>query len=74
MRRALAAGALAFVLPLGGIVIQADDQDATAKRPARTSWVEPYGGCKEAANYRGTRGWRECARHGLLPHQQRRTR
>lgn len=31
-------------------------------------WQEPYGGCDEAANYPGTPGFRQCARHGLLPH------
>jgi len=31
-------------------------------------WVQPYGGCKEAARYPGTPGFRQCARHGLLPH------
>lgn len=36
--------------------------------PAPTAeWHEPYGGCKEAARYPGTRGWRECRDHGLLP-------
>jgi hypothetical protein len=30
-------------------------------------WREPYGGCKEAAQYPDTRGYRECLAHGLLP-------
>lgn len=29
--------------------------------------LEPYGGCKEAALYEGTPGYRWCEKRGLLP-------
>ena len=37
-----------------------------APAPAPVAWQEPYGGCKEAADYPGTPGWQECKDHGLL--------
>lgn len=30
-------------------------------------WLEPYGGCDEAALYPRSDGYRECVKHGRLP-------
>lgn len=43
-----------------------DVTPAPAPAPA-VEWQEPYGGCDEAAAYPGTRGYRECKAHGLVP-------
>jgi hypothetical protein len=35
--------------------------------PPTDTWVEPYGGCKEAAANPGTPGYEQCAARGLVP-------
>jgi len=55
-----ALGALAGFSLAAGILYP-----APAPAPADTaSWVQPYGGCKEAADYPDSVGAKECKAHG----------
>lgn len=62
-----------FIIFLVSVVIDKVDDlnhrldQQTQTTDGSTHWVEPYGGCKEAGRYPGTKGYRQCERRGLLP-------
>jgi hypothetical protein len=53
------------VLLLFAFVPKADKPDSYVPPTLSGAWHQPYGGCKEAYNYPGTPGYRQCRAHGF---------
>lgn len=56
---------LIFTVPRAVPVTSDPVQDGVVQVEVQVT--EPYGGCKEAADYPGTPGYRDCQTLGLIP-------
>lgn len=64
--------AMSFTVPqalnnVADEIHQLNVDDGEADDDELTTWVEPYGGCKEAYLFPESSGYAECVEHGLLP-------
>ena len=59
--------AAALAAAIAWAMVQPDRTQPKHRTQPDHTWIEPYGGCKEAALYPGTQGWKECKERGLLP-------